>query len=142
MSAVNPKYIHPKNNDTSVCNNEIKQNFTTDKPNLVWGSDITYVKANGTFYYICVIIDLFLRKVISYAASNKSDTQLVVNTFKKRIIIETALKILYFIQTDEVSIQQRSLEICLTNMALFKLLPPKVILMIMLSLNLFLIFKT
>lgn len=96
MSTVKPKYIRSKNNDTSVCNNEIKQNFTTDKPNLVWVSDITYVKVNGTFYYICVIIDLFSRKVISYGVSNKIDTQLVVNTFKKAYNIRNCPKNLIF----------------------------------------------
>jgi len=83
MSTVKPKYIRSKNNDTAVYNNKIKQNFTTDKPDLVWVSDITYVKVNGTFYYICVIIDLFSCKVISYDVSNKIDTQLVVSIFKK-----------------------------------------------------------
>lgn len=83
MSTVNPKFIYAKNNDTSVYNNEIKQNFTTNKPNLVWVSDITYVKVNGVFYYICVIIDLFSRKVISYNVSNKINSKLAADTFKK-----------------------------------------------------------
>lgn len=86
MSTVKPKFISSKKEDSSVCNNKLKQNFTTDKPNLVWVSDITYVKVNGSFYYVCVIIDLFSRKVISYSVSNKIDTKLVINTFNKAFI--------------------------------------------------------
>ena len=86
MSTVKPKFISSKKEDSSVYNNKLKQNFTTDKPNIVWVSDITYVKVNSSFYYICVIIDLFSRKVISYSVSNKIDTKLVINTFHKAFI--------------------------------------------------------
>ncbi len=83
MSTIKPKFIHSKNDSNSSFNNEIKQNFTTDKPNLVWVSDITYVKVNGSFNYICVIIDLYSRKVISYSVRSKMDVNLVVDTFNK-----------------------------------------------------------
>lgn len=83
MSTIKPKFIYTKKDSSFSCNNEIKQNFTTDKPNLVWVSDITYVKVNGYFYYICVIIDLFSRKVISYSVSNKINENLVIDTFNK-----------------------------------------------------------
>lgn len=96
MSTVKPKFIYSKKEDSSVCNNKLKQNFTTDKPNLVWVSDITYVKVNGSFYYICVIIDLFSRKVISYSVSNKIDTKLVINTFNKAFISRNRPKNLIF----------------------------------------------
>lgn len=82
-STSKPKFIYAHKDNSDVCVNRLKQNFTTDKPNLVWVSDITYVKVNGSFYYICVIIDLFSRKVISYCVSNKIDAKLVINTFKK-----------------------------------------------------------
>lgn len=83
MSTIKPKFIHSKNDDSASFNNEVKQQFTTDKPNLVWVSDITYVKVNGCFNYICVIIDLFSRKVIAYTVRNKINVNLVADTFKK-----------------------------------------------------------
>ena len=39
------------------------------------------MKVSGRFCYICVIIDLFSRKVIAYKTSTKIDTQLVLDTF-------------------------------------------------------------
>ena len=96
MSTVKSKFISPKKEDSFVCNNKLKQNFTTDKPNLVWVSDITYVRVNGSFYYVCVIIDLFSRKVISYSVSNKIDTKLVINTFNKAFINRNSPKNLIF----------------------------------------------
>lgn len=61
--------------------NILNQKFYPDKPNLVWVSDITYVRVNNRFFYVCVIIDLFARKVIAYKTSSKIDSQLVLDTF-------------------------------------------------------------
>ena len=47
----------------------LKQQFTVTRPNEVWVSDITYFKYNNTVFYICVILDLFARKVISHRIS-------------------------------------------------------------------------
>lgn len=83
MSTIKPPYKSDKNTNEECYTNVIKQNFKTEKPNLVWVSDITYVKASGRFYYVCVIIDLFSRKVVAWNISNKIDTELVIQTFLK-----------------------------------------------------------
>ena len=63
------------------CKNLFKQEFNPEKPNLVWVNDITYVKVAGRFAYICVIIDLFSKKVIAYKTSTKINTQIVLDCF-------------------------------------------------------------
>ena len=63
--------------------NYVNQQFDPKAPNDIWVSDVTYFKFNDKAYYICVIIDLFSRKVISYKVSNKNSTQLVTSTLKK-----------------------------------------------------------
>ena len=63
--------------------NYLNQEFDPDAPNQVWVSDVTYFKCNGKSYYICVIIDLYARKVIAYKVGNKNSTQLIKTTFKK-----------------------------------------------------------
>ena len=44
-------------------------------PNLVWVSDITYLRAGGKWYYLCVVIDLFSRKVIAWHLSSRQDAR-------------------------------------------------------------------
>ena len=61
----------------------LKMDFTANNPNKVWVSDFTYFKFKGRTYYICVIIDLYSRKVISYVISKKRSVQMVSTTFKK-----------------------------------------------------------
>ena len=69
--------------DMKRLKNYLNQEFDPDAPNQVWVSDITYFKCNGKAYYICVIIDLYARKVIAYRASKKNSTQLIKSTFKQ-----------------------------------------------------------
>ena len=62
--------------------NYINQFFDADYPNQIWVSDITYFKLKETPYDICVIIDLFSRKVIACRVSRSNSTQLVKMTFR------------------------------------------------------------
>ena len=60
----------------------LRMNFAVKAPNEVWVSDITYFKFNQKDYYICVILDLYSRKVIACKVSPKQSTQLTSSTFK------------------------------------------------------------
>lgn len=62
--------------------NILNQEFNPRRPNEVWVSDVTYFKFNNKTYYICVIIDLFARKVVACRTSMKNSTQLTKSTFK------------------------------------------------------------
>lgn len=62
--------------------NILQQQFSASKPNEIWVSDVTCFKLNNRYYYVCVILDLFSRKVISYKVSKKNSTQLITATFK------------------------------------------------------------
>ena len=63
--------------------NLVKQEFKTQHPNEIWVSDITYFKIKGHPVFLCVILDLFSRRVVGYRVSRKSSTQLVTFTFRK-----------------------------------------------------------
>ena len=62
--------------------NVLKRQFHADSPNRVWTSDVTCYKLDGRYYYICVILDPFSRKVIAYKLSRKNSTQLITSTFR------------------------------------------------------------
>ena len=62
--------------------NYLNQKFNTTRPNEVWVSDITCFRYNEKYYYICVIIDLYARKVVGYMIGGKNSTQLTKSTFK------------------------------------------------------------
>lgn len=82
MSTAKPKFAC-RRTDSAECSNHLQQRFSQNAPNLVWVSDITYLKAGGKWYYLCVVIDLFSRKVISWHSSGKADVSLVITVFQK-----------------------------------------------------------
>lgn len=61
--------------------NRLKYNFNQEHPNIFWVSDITYMSTVKEDCYICVIIDLFSRKIISYKVSNFATTDFLIDTF-------------------------------------------------------------
>ena len=71
---------HSDNGDYT---NHLHQEFNQKAPNIVWTSDFTYIKVNGKWYYLCIVMDLFSRKVISWHISGKPDVDLVMTAFKK-----------------------------------------------------------
>ena len=62
--------------------NLLHRKFTTNHPNQVWVSDITYFKIKNAWVYLCAIIDLFSRKVVGYRVSRAASTRLVTTTFR------------------------------------------------------------
>ena len=75
------KYFSSSNRKYMYRRNKLKQQFLQTAPNLVWVSDVTYVRVSRQFYAICVIIDLFSRKVLSYKIAENNTTELVMATF-------------------------------------------------------------
>ncbi len=87
--------------------NHVEQNFDTKAPNEIWVSDVTYFKCNETQFYICVVIDLFSRKVISYKISLNNSTQLVKSTVRKAFESREPKTPLYCTRTEVVTIAQK-----------------------------------
>ena len=85
MSTVKPFKPKSKSVSNGECKNILSQNFNQSAPNKVWVCDFTYIKAAGRFYYLCVILDLFSRKVIAYKLSNKIDTKLAIDTVNSAV---------------------------------------------------------
>lgn len=73
-------YLHP---NAYYYRNKLNRRFTQTAPDKVWVSDVTYVPVANRFCFVCVVIDLFSRFVISYGVSGSNDTNLVMDTFCK-----------------------------------------------------------
>lgn len=82
MSTEKPRHTR-SSPETGECPNHLHQEFNQKAPNLVWTSDFTYIRVAQKWYYLCVVIDLFSRKVISWNISGKPDVDLVMTAFKR-----------------------------------------------------------
>lgn len=99
--------------------NIIKQDFKVSFPNTVWASDVTYFNYNHRPYYICVILDLFSRKVVAYKISKVNSTHLTKATLLKaiaarkpdnRLILHTDNGPNYVSYTFERALQENNIE--------------------------------
>ncbi len=62
--------------------NLLKREFSAERPNQIWVSDITYFKVKSYWVYLCIILDLYSRKIIGWRVSRHMSTHLVTATFK------------------------------------------------------------
>ena len=71
--------------EDNVKPNLLNRNFSTDAPNKVWDTDVTYLIFKGSRAYLSTIIDLYDRKVVAYKISKRNDNKLVIDTLNEAI---------------------------------------------------------
>ena len=72
--------------ENNVKPNLLDRNFTTDAPNKVWDTDVTYLIFKGARAYLSTIIDLYDRKVVAYKISKYNNNKLVMDTLNEAIV--------------------------------------------------------
>jgi len=60
-----------------VIPNVLDREFNVTEPNKVWVSDISYIRTKNGWNYLCVVMDLFSRKIIGWAIASRMDVKLV-----------------------------------------------------------------
>ena len=66
--------------------NYLNRQFTVNRPNQVWCGDITYIWAGSRWIYLAVVIDLYARRVVGWALSEKADAQLTIKALDNAYI--------------------------------------------------------
>ena len=61
--------------------NLLERQFTVIQPNNVWTTDITYIRTMQGWLYLCVMLDLFSRRIVGWQTSHRIDRQLVCDAF-------------------------------------------------------------
>lgn len=65
-----------------VADNLLQQDFTASAPNQKWVGDITYLHTEEGWLYLAVIIDLYSRRVIGWAMSERMTADLVCDALR------------------------------------------------------------
>ena len=63
----------------------LKQDFSSPAPNQKWVSDITYIDTAEGWLYLAAVLDLFSRKVVGWAMSDRMDAALVEEAFQMAV---------------------------------------------------------
>ena len=80
--------------------NELNREFNGQAPYAVVVSDLTYVRVNYKWNYVCILVDLFNREIIGYSAGNHKDAQLVFDAFAT---VQTDLRNIQMFHSDRGS---------------------------------------
>ena len=62
------------------------RDFDVEAPNTAWATDITYLATLEGWLYLAVILDLFSRRVVGYAMSERIDRELVLKALREALV--------------------------------------------------------
>jgi putative transposase len=65
--------------------NLLNRNFTADKPNAKWVTDISYIHTNQGVLYLSMIRDLYDNSIVAYKTGTEQTVNLVLNTIKAAV---------------------------------------------------------
>lgn len=71
--------------DLPVAENVLDRKFEVDAPDVAWVTDITYVWTAEGWLYLAAILDLFSRRVVGFAMSERIDRALVLEALRMAV---------------------------------------------------------
>jgi len=66
-----------------VAPNLLERNFSPEKPNQTWASDITYIWTREGWLFLAVIVDLFSRQVVGWSLDKTMTKELVSSALRQ-----------------------------------------------------------
>lgn len=73
------------NHNLPVAENLLNQDFSVDKANEVWVSDITYVDTEEGWLFLATVLDLFHKQPVGYSMDSTMPKELVITAMQKAI---------------------------------------------------------
>ncbi len=86
LEAIYPKPNLSRPNQAHRIYPYLLRSIAVTQRNLVWASDITYIRTTSGFVYLTVILDWFSRKVLSWRLSNTLDASFCVEALQEALL--------------------------------------------------------
>jgi putative transposase len=77
------------NHPDPIAPNVLARDFDAELPNTAWVTDVTYVSTHEGWLYLAVILDLFSRRVVGWAASANNDRALAMSALDRATAART-----------------------------------------------------
>lgn len=74
------------NHSHPVAENVLGRNFSVAVANRVWASDITYIATAEGWMYLCVVLDLYSRRVVGWSMGRSLGVELAVNALLMAVL--------------------------------------------------------
>lgn len=82
IEAIYPKKNLSKRHPDHKIYPYLLRNLDINRPNMVWCTDITYIRLQHGFVYLVAVLDWYSRKVLSWELSNTLDSHFCVSALK------------------------------------------------------------
>ena len=70
------------NHNLPIAPNLLERDFTAQKPDQVWTTDITYIATDEGWLYLTVLLDLYSRQVVGWSMKEHMQASLVVDALR------------------------------------------------------------
>jgi putative transposase len=60
----------------------VNRNFTADRPDALWVTDLTYVPTRAGMAYVCFIVDAFSRRIVGWRVASNMKTDMVLDALE------------------------------------------------------------
>ena len=60
----------------------VNRNFTADRPDALWVTDLTYVPTRSGMAYVCFIVDAFSRRIVGWRVASHMRTEMVLDALE------------------------------------------------------------
>jgi transposase InsO family protein len=74
------------NHDEPIAPNRLAEAPKATAPNQIWVGDITYIKVGACWLYLAAILDLYSRKIVGWAMSERIDTPLILRALSMALL--------------------------------------------------------
>ena len=75
----NSRHNHP------VAENRLNRNFTAQRPNTVWLSDITYIWTAEGWLYLAGVMDVYSRRLVGWSMGSRVSAELTLSALRQAI---------------------------------------------------------
>ena len=77
--------VYKRGEITRYPQNLLNREFNPVAVNEVWGSDTTFIRSKEGWLHLCVVIDLFSRKVVGWSLDKRNNSELVVSALREAL---------------------------------------------------------
>jgi putative transposase len=70
-----------------VAPNLLDQDFAAERPDEKWGADLSYIWTREGWLYLAVVIDLFARRVVGWAVSDRLHKELALTALRRALVV-------------------------------------------------------
>jgi len=81
------KVTTDSNHKFNIAPNLLSRNFYADQPNQKWAVDISYIWTREGWLYLAVVLDLYSRRVIGWAVSNRMKRDLAIRALEMAVAL-------------------------------------------------------